>query len=309
MSKSELHAIVEGGYDLADSTRKSYLRDLDTWVEFAGADPKNWTTQRAQDFYIWLLERLQPRSADNVFAALAYASRWRSRNLQRPDLDFAVVRKARSQREDDKIRRSLSEATAKQLLESCAGPHPLCLRDTALIVVALETGMRRMSLRSMTFEHIVRDDPRFGYPYARVLMKGRDNTRVAVPLSDTALVAIDRWQAWLERKRGPVFMSLTKSVTGLKTNWTPSKTPLAESAINKIVAGRGIEIGVELYPHVFRHTFITWRLSMGALPHDIAAITGHSLAKLGELGGYVDMRAIGERVRNTTPQWLKEMFA
>ena len=84
---------------------------------------------------------------------------------------------------------------------------------------------------------------------------------------------------------------------------------LSRSAITRLLDERTKAAGLpRVNPHLLRHTFITWRANAGLQPHEIAAITHHDTKKeTGALGGYIDQRVTGERVRNATPAWLAEL--
>lgn len=315
-TKSELHEIVSRGHDLAPSTRERYLRDLDEWIEFAGADPKTWTPRMAEDFYGRLLERMKPQSANRFIAALHYAAEWRAKQQGIPN--FVMIRRA--SKDEPEARSALTEDQAQDLLApffvskplfvTKGKPDPLAMRDLAMFVVELETGMRRMSLQSMTWEMLGLDD-KLGYPVAHVITKGHGKKRQPIPISDTALKALEPWRQWRGNpKQGPVFVALGR-------DGKTARTPISATAIQKIVAARAGQAGIgHVHPHMFRNTFITWRLNAGLAPHEISVITGHKLSGLGAMSGfqlgamshYIDMRLIGEKVRNSTPAWLKALF-
>jgi hypothetical protein len=87
--ESELHHVVENAPDLAASTKDRYLRDLNRWIDFAGADPSGWTKEQARAFYVSLSARMQPQSAARLFASVQYAAKRWSTALGRPGLNFA----------------------------------------------------------------------------------------------------------------------------------------------------------------------------------------------------------------------------
>lgn len=310
--KSELHAIVEGGHDLAESTRNRYLRDLDAFIKFAGNDPAKWTPELAEGFYTHLLKRMKPQSANRHIAAIQYAADWRAKQKNIPS--FVMIRRAADDPPEE--RNALSHEQAQALIATCYGKdEPLAMRDLAMFVVEFETGMRVMSLRSMTWETIGVDE-KLGYPITKVLAKGHGKNRQNVPLSDTALKALAPWRKWRnDAGRGPVFVALDRY------SKTPYRTPISDTAIQKAITARATQAKIgHVHPHLFRHTFVTWRLNAGLSPHEVSVITGHKLGgglgavtgfqqgSLGALGGYIDMRAVGEKVRNSTPQWLKDLF-
>lgn len=305
MAQSKLHEIVQNANDLAPTTRERYLRDLNQWIDFAGADPAGWTRRRASAFYATLLGRgMKPQSANRLMASVAYASRWWAHYEHDPNLDFAGVQAARAK--DKKPQHALDEETARRLLATCdasiAG-----VRDFALLVVGLETGMRRMSLAGMTIEDtLLGPTPRRAYPAAFVPLKGKDPAWI--PLSDTAVAALRPWLQVLAEHgahAGPVFRPLA---------WRGGRRAIAtcalsKSALWKILDDRAQAAGLRhINPHLLRHTFVTWRVALRLQPHEIAAITHHDLGKaLGALGGYMDLDEIGGRVRNATPPWLAEL--
>lgn len=300
---SELHKIVAEAPDLAASTRNKYLRDLNAWIEFAGTDPSAWTTERAQAFYSHLIKTLKPQSANRLMASITYAAKWWAHYKRRPDLDFSQIRKSKA---SGKARREhLDPTDAMRLLKTC-DQTPNGRRDFALMVLGLETGMRRMSLAAVDIEQITTR------PYLRVNvpMKGHGTDLISVPLSDAAFVAIELWLSWLGARKGPLFRPLTRKLGRNGFEWvcdrTKSAPAISESTIYKMVKARGETIGLDLHPHLFRHTFVTWRMEAGYGPHEIAAVTGHAL-NIGALGNYVDMQAIGENMRASTPAWLVEL--
>ncbi|MGH7176898.1 MAG: tyrosine-type recombinase/integrase [Tepidisphaeraceae bacterium] len=294
---------------LAKGTRTQYLRDIDAWIAFAGPDPAGWTRYRAQEFYGDLLTHMKAQSANRVLAAVAHASSWWAKKENRPELHFAVVQMAK----DDEVepRRALTIEEAQELLATCATDSPIDLRDRAMFVVGLETGMRRMSLAGMALEAI--KNSRDGYPVAAVPIKGSGESLFPVPLSDTAIVALTPWRNWLRKQKitqGPVFRGLKRQIArgAGKLEYTVGEG-LSLVSIYKIVERRAKKAGLDsIHPHIFRNTFITWRMQAGLTPYQIAAITGHKMANLPGLAGmgvYIDAARLGDEARKSTPAWLK----
>lgn len=314
MTPTILHKIVTESPSLAESTRSKYLRDLDTWVTFAGADSRGWTRYRAQEFYGHLLRTgVKPQTANRVLASLRYASSWWAKKESNPTLDFAVVEKASAAQRS--IRRALGPEEAATLLGTCRRALPIDLRDAAMLVVGLETGMRLMSLHAMSWETL--RTGREGYPVALVPLKGSGGETYPVPLSDTALAALEPWRTWCKSQKvattkGPIFRGLYRRLArSAKVQYEIGDEALSKASIYKIVSRRAQACGLAgIHPHILRHTFITWRMQQGLQPYQIAAITGHKIAGLagmGALGGYVDVAKVGGEVRNQTPAWLRKL--
>jgi integrase len=313
---SELHDVIKKSRNLAPSSRKRYLRDIDQWIAFAGEAPSGWTRERAQAFYDHLLDEreLRPQSANRLMASVAYASKWRAHYQNKPELDFAYVQKAKGRKARPK--HALQQETVTKLVQSLARAavsDPLALRDHAMVIVMLETGMRKMSICSMTVErtHLDIALSKGNYPHAWVRMKGTGLDDVAVPLSDTAIAALRPWLAWLSgrsRGSGPVFCGVQRQIGPFGAAYAIERTPFYPDHVNRVLNKRTAEAKIgHIHPHQFRHTFVTWRADAGLAPHEIAAMTGHTLPGLGAMGGYIDMKAIAEKVRNSTPQWLREL--
>lgn len=301
---SALHAIVINAPDLRPSTRAQYLRDLNAWITFAGAEPAGWTRQRVQDFYASLLARMKPASANRLMSSVKYASRWFASRTDATD--FAVFQQASSGTAEPR-----HALTADQVAKLLDFPliRPGDRRDFALLVLAVETGLRRMSLVGAAWEGL---GDVHGYPTLAVPLKGRD-APYNVPVSDTALAALAPWRAARTVKRtkpaGEIFCAVERVLVGdLRVDRiVPGK--LSTQAIYALVQRRGAAAGMpDLHPHLLRHTFVTWRLEAGLTPHQITSITGHRLAGdgLGSLATYADRRVAGAAARQTTPAWLAQ---
>lgn len=310
MSKTVLHQILSRS-GFSPVTKKNYEKIIDRWIDFAGEDPKGWTPDKAQEFYDQLIEGgLAVRSVNVYMDNLRYVSKWHAQKTG--GVDFAVVQRQRGKKGGGRKEAEIltpEEITA--LLDTCRERDPADLRDLAMIVVGLETGMRRMSLRGMTFEGTTRPGERFDYPAADVPIKGPGGEeRFAVPLSDVACGAITYWAMWLGHNRitkGPVFRRLTK--TGGKLVIGDS---LTDTGINEIIETRSKAAGIRhVNPHLLRHTFIETRSRAGFNPMQIGTITGHKpgmfvvdgmAIKLGAMKAYMHPEV--EPIRNSTPAWL-----
>lgn len=210
---------------------------------------------------------------------------------------------------DDNV--SLSQDEATKLIATCPPDGALNLRDRALIVVGLETGMQRMSLIGMTLDTVkmCRD----GYPIASVPIKNHDEP-FEVPLSDTAMIAIEPWRQWLRSQhitKGPLFRGLARHINnrGQRVYVTTNDEPLSMSALYAIVKRRGEQANIaKISPNIFRNTFLAWRLAAGIMPYQLAAITGQRVdVGMGPLQ-HVDLVRVGLEVRQATPTWLKTLI-
>lgn len=317
MTKTVLHQILDRA-SFSPRTKGNYQLVIDRWVEFAGPNPANWTRDRAQEFYDSLLEGgLKTQSANVYLASLRYVSRWYATKMQNPQLDFAVVQRRRGKVKREGIVENapiLDEDEARALILDCSSDDALDRRDRAMLVLGLETGMRRISFIGAAFEGL---KTARGYPTLRVPIKGSGGEETFdVPLSDTALAALENWLDWLRKsgvKSGEIFRRLAAQAGG---RYVVDRA-LSLTGINEIIAKRSEAAGIRhVNPHLLRHTFISWRSRAGLSPLDISEITGHKVTSvvvngvamnIGGMQPYIHHDV--NTIRNATPAWLRDLVA
>ena len=312
MTQTILHKLVNDSHRLAKSSKPNYLAAIDRWIKFAGVDPAKWTRYRMQEFYDSLLkEGLKPQSAARVVISVRYAAQRWAEMEAKPELDFSVIEFAKNKA--TKHRPALTKERVIELLDTCERT-PYGLRDLTFFVVALETGMRVMSAAGMTIaetklEPVALEGSAVKLPRTWVPLKGRDGLH-PVPLSAVTVDVLRAWLSWLAShkvKTGPVFRAMRYSV--IDRIWSIAASPLSKRAFYDIAKDRAeaAEIG-HLHPHLFRHTFVTWRKLAGVPDEQISAITLHKLEetkKMGTIWDYIDKGGeISTAAIKHTPSWL-----
>jgi len=140
-----------------------------------------------------------------------------------------------------------------RLLKSMAGREFVPRRDTAIVRVFLDTGMRLGELAGI---HV--DDLDLDYGEVRVTGKGR-RTRT-VPIGHKAVQALDRYLR--VRSREHKLADIEPRVWLGENN----RAAMTGNGIAQMLRRRGREVGVSgtLHPHRFRHTFAhQWRVAGG----------------------------------------------
>ena len=293
---SILHEFVTTSPSLRPRSKQIYLHDVERFVAFAGTEPSGWTLAKTRAFYQHLLAQgMKPQSANRIMRTVAFVAKWYATEVGRPEADFSKIQLASDGETEPK--NALTDEQARALLDTCGKREPKDVRDFALMVTALETGMRRMSLAGMTWEAF--------RPHAiEVPIKGYDKPYL-VPLSDAAMTALDLWRTYLTThrvpKKGPVFRALTSNLGGVTVG-----TGISTTSVYNIIHDRATAVGLEVHPHLFRHTFITWRRMAGVSDAHIAAISAHRLPgdNSGQLYRYTDKKLLAEQARKHTPAWL-----
>jgi site-specific recombinase XerD len=153
----------------------------------------------------------------------------------------------------------LTEEQLRRLLATCAGKDFEARRNTALIMLLLDSGGRLAEIAEM---HVV--DVDLELDVAMVLGKGRRER--ALPFGQKTAVSLDRYLR--VRARHPHAAS--------EWLWLGLRGRLTASGIAQVVLRRGREAGLpgRLHPHQFRHTFAHAWLASGGNETDLMRIAG-----------------------------------
>lgn len=228
-----------------DATRKEYRRDFELWLTFCreiNVDHASPPDGSVAAWIEWMKRKNHaPKSRARRMSSLSSIYRELRRKRVVPANPFSV--------DDGPKREKVSVVEPTQLatvedvrtaLASCAGDTtPLGIRDEAIIRVLWATGMRRVSLLSMTFEKISKD--RLGGYLAHVLKKGGDDQRVLI--RGKAKVALDRWLQVMRDgslTTGPIWR-------------TKAGVPITARGLNRALAKRS-----SISPHMLRVAFLTY---------------------------------------------------
>lgn len=131
-------------------------------------------------------------------------------------------------------------------------------RDRVLMVLAVQTGMRRGELAAAMVEDWDR-------ARARMLVRGKGSKRRHVAVPAEAAEELATHLAYLGRSAGPLFPSSHRPGKGL-----------APSTITHLVAEAGRRCGVHLWPHLLRHQALTDAAERGATSWELQRQAGHA---------------------------------
>ena len=146
----------------------------------------------------------------------------------------------------------------RRLLKACDGKGFDGRRDTALIMLLLDTGARRDELMSRTLGDLDQD-----LDVLLVLGKGRRER--ALPYGHKTALALDRYLRVRERHKDAHLPWLWLGLRGRLTAW----------GLVRMLERRGREAGLAgLHPHQFRHTFAHQWLAEGGAEVDLMRLAG-----------------------------------
>jgi site-specific recombinase XerD len=175
-----------------------------------------------------------------------------------------------------KTRESFTDDELARLLRTCDGASFEDRRDTALMRVLMDTGLRVSGLAALRYDPVdeERNDVFATKHRLRIRLEGRDETWV--PVGKKASASLDRYIR--ARLRHPQAESPWLWL-GIKGHNTAHMTA---SGIRDMLARRGDQAGIpNVHPHRFRHYFADKWLATGGSPDDLMQITGWKTYDMG----------------------------
>jgi site-specific recombinase XerD len=242
----ERHLRAENKADRTIETYLEALEQLTVHLEAAGrlglADAR---TEDVEAFMGTLLARCKPATAANRYRSLRVFYRWLE---DEGEIGTNPMARLKAPAVPEQPVPVLDQAALRSLLATCAGRDFEERRDTALILVLLDTGPRRGETAAMRVEDV-------DFDHGVIWVHGKDGRDRALPFGRKAAQALDRYLRARARHRHAASPAL----------WLGPKGPITDSGIAQLVRRRGRQAGIEgLHPHQFRHTFAhLWRASGG----------------------------------------------
>jgi integrase len=151
----------------------------------------------------------------------------------------------------------VTEEELRQLLKACDGRDFAARRDTAIIRLLIDTGLRRGECAGIMLDDLDLDDQ-----VVTVLGKGR-RPRVLAYGRKTAL-ALDRY---LRARSGQPHAALPNL-------WIGRNGAMSPSGVFQVVSERGASVGLRLHPHQLRHSFAASWLAAGGAEGDLMRLAG-----------------------------------
>jgi site-specific recombinase XerD len=247
--------------NLAPKTIKTYLEAAGQLVDYVTAagvhDVADIQRHQIEEFIAEQVETRSAATASVRFRALQQLFTW---CLNEDELEVNPMANMRPPLVPERPVPVLSEDKARALLKACAGSGFVPRRDTAIVRLFLDTGMRLSELTKLRVDEVDLDDD-----VAIVTGKGRRPR--TCPFGSRTAQALDRYLRARSRHPQAQLPALWLGANG--------RAGMTDNGIAQMVRKRGREAGIEsLHPHMLRHTFAHAWLAEGGNEGDLMRLAG-----------------------------------
>ena len=263
-----------------DKTIEGYSEAKDRYVTFAEAQgfPTAPALIERQHVEAFITDQIATRAANtarNRFRALARFLGWL---VDEQEIPVSPMVRMRAPRVQDTPPELLTPDELRRLLDACKGRDLTSRRDTAILWLLIDCGLRRGEIGGLRLVDVDLDN-------ALVHVMGKGGRPRTVPMDSRTVRAIDSYL----RVRG------THARRDSEKLWLGHRGEVTDDGIAQILRSRVKDTGItkRVYPHLFRHTWRHMLSADGASGDDVMRLAGwKSDAMLRRYGGSLaDSRA------------------
>lgn len=262
----EFKYYLHGELNLALSTVKSYMNDLQLYINFIQTYrkkkyPEDIETEDVRAYldslkrkYITASSQARKLTAIRSFHKFMLLEKYTSK-------DVAYV--IQNPKQELKLPSFLSKQEINMLFSVLEYDNPTNIRNSAMIVLLYACGLRVGELTNLKTS-----DLHFNQGFINVIGKG-DKERV-VPINEEAIRIIN---IYLESSRPVLRKDKTKNELFLNSKGGG----ISRNTVYTVLKAKGIEAGIRksLYPHILRHSFASHLLEEGLDLRLIQELLGH----------------------------------
>jgi site-specific recombinase XerD len=218
--------------------------------------------QDVQEWMVWLLGRYSSAYASNQFRALQQFFKWLAAEDEIPD-PVAGLRPPHVPEQPVPV---FNGDDLARLERACGGRSFQQRRDAAVIAVFRATRMRLSELAGIRYDP---DEPRrsdLDLWHREITVRGKGRKTRTVKISHDAARSLDRYIRVRARHAQAYRPQLWLGIN--------NRGPMTASGIYQVIARRGRQCGVEVFPHRFRHHFSHTWLDRGGAEGDLMELNG-----------------------------------
>ena len=251
----ERHLRAENKSDRTVETYLEAVRLLRAFLALRGVGLVEADRAHIEAFLADLLARWKPATAANRYRSLKVFYAWLE---DEGEITADPMAKMKPPAIPEQPIPVVPDEALRRLFAACAGKDFEARRDTAMIMVLLDSGARRAELVGLRVE-----DLDFEHDVARVIGKGRRER--ALPFGRKTAVALDRYLRVRSRHAHAASPVAVARAEGTAHRYRPGADAWR----------RGRQAGIEgLHAHQLRHTFAHAWLAQGGLETDLMRIAG-----------------------------------
>jgi integrase/recombinase XerD len=217
------------------------------------------TRRDVEKHVVSLLERYSPGYASNQFRALQQFFKW----LAAEEDVSNPMEGLKGPQAEPKVVPVFADGVIDTMLRHCRGRSRKARRDTAILMLFRDTGVRLAELAGLTVDDV---DLR----QREALVMGKGQRQRWVKFGAQAALAMDRYL----RVRGDRRTGSAKSVPA------DSLFGMTANGVYQMVRRRGAQVGVRVHPHQFRHNFAHVWLDRGGAEGDLMQLAGWRSAQM-----------------------------
>jgi site-specific recombinase XerD len=224
------------------------------WEQVCGRDVQRWM--------VWLLSRYSDSYASNQYRALQQFFRWRADEVDLPD----PMARLRAPLVRDKLIPVFTSGELSKLAKACQGRTFAQRRDYAIMAVFRAAGIRLSELAGIRYDPGDSSRSDVDLQYREIKVRGKGGEMRIVKIGHEAARSIGRYLRVRARHA-----QAYRAQLWLGAN---DRGPVTANGSCQMVARRGRQCGVPVYPHRFRHHFSHTWLDRGGAEGDLMELNG-----------------------------------
>lgn len=255
----------------SERTIKTYSESINQFAKFLTdkglpTAPSSIIRDHVEAFITDLLSKWKPATANNRYRGLQRYFKWLVDEDEIRESPMARMRPPRVPEQPPEI---LSESNITDIFKACEGHDFASRRDTAIIRLLIDSGLRRAELSGLKVADVDLDNQ-------TVTVTGKGGRVRQVPFGRKAARDLDRYIRIRALQREAANQALWLGHSGVMT----------DSGIYQVVRDRAAQAGVPgAYTHLFRHTFAHLWLASDGSEGDLMRLAGwRSRTMLGRYG-------------------------
>jgi len=211
--------------------------------------------------YLASLNHLRPSSRNTFFRQTKALFSWAVKMDLMDSNPFDGLKNVRI---PETIKSPFTSVDLRRMLKATSGSSDREIRDTAIIMCLIDTGLRLGELVGIKYEDIDFNTGRI------TIRKGKGGSDRVVPFASQCSLALRRYLIIRSDASGPFFWKSSPMGELIRGS------ALAPAGVRAALLRVGEKAGVaNVYPHRFRHSYATWAIRSNAREIDVQHLLGH----------------------------------